>query len=99
MVESKQKKTIKILRIISFVLLFIVVTWLSLTLFELYRVKKDNKPIICMNETKEVEDDDEYSVTCYGFLYKYREYFYIEDNKLSAKEFSLMFKDFHRNGE
>lgn len=52
--------------------------------------------MFCLNEVKDVEDNDEYSLTCYGILYKYREYHYNETDELSAREFTLVFKEFAR---
>ena len=92
-VNTKKRKIIKI---ISFIILILVILWFSLVLYEMYRVKTDRKPIICINEVKDLEDNDEYSLTCYGILYKYREYHMNESDELSAREFTLIFKDFAR---
>ena len=94
--EEKSVKIRKLVKLISFVMLTLVILWFSLILIEMYRVKTDNKPMICFNEVKDVEDDDEYSLTCYGILYKYREYHYNSDDSLSAREFTLVFKEFVR---
>ena len=94
--EEKSNKIKKYIKVISLVLLSIVIIWFSLMLVELYRVKSDKRPIICVNQIKDVEDDDEYSITCYGILYKYREYHYNIDDAISAREFTMVFKDFER---
>lgn len=94
--EQKEMKVRKTLKIISFVILTIVILWFALVLTEMYRVKIEKRPIICINEVKDIEDDDEYSLTCYGILYKYREYHYNSDDSLSAREFTLVFKEFER---
>lgn len=97
--DEKQRKSLNLIKVICFVLLIIVLAWGSLVLIEFNRVKNDKKPIFCFNELKDIEDDDEYSKTCYGILYKYREYYLKEENVMSAKEFTLVFKDFERNLE
>lgn len=94
--EQKSKKVRKIAKILSYILLFIALIWFSLVLIELYRVRIDKRPLVCINSIKDIEDDDEYSVTCYGPLYKYREYYYNDTNEISAKEFTLIFKEFDR---
>ena len=94
--EEKQEKIIKNIKVIWFIILGIVILWFSLVLVELYRVKIDKRPLICVNEVKDIEDDDEYSLTCYGILYKYREYHYNSDDSISAREFTLVFKEFER---
>ena len=90
---SKTKRTLKYILIL---IIFIVLAWFCLTLFELYRVKTDHRPMICFNEIKDIENNVEYSKTCYGILYKYREYYYQDNDKLSAREFTLFFKEFKR---
>lgn len=94
--EEKNLRKRKVIKIISYIILAIVVLWFSLVLIEMYRVKTDRKPLLCFNEIKDVEDDDEYSLTCYGILYKYREYHYNDSDALSAREFTLFFKEFER---
>ena len=89
-------KNKKIFKSILIIIVIITLIWFCITLFELYRVKTDNRPIICFNEVKDVENDMEYSKTCYGLLYKYREYYYKESNTISAREFTLFFKEFKR---
>lgn len=94
--DEKNQKKRKIIKYISFTILGIVILWFVLVLGEFFRVRIDKKPLICFNAVKDIEDDDEYSITCYGILYKYREYYYNEDNEMSAKEFTLVFKEFSR---
>ena len=91
--DSKGKKIIKIVLI---VLVCVVLVWFSFTLYEFYRVRSDHRPLICFNEVKDTENTEEYSKTCYGLLYKYREYYMISDDSMSAREFTLFFKDFKR---
>jgi len=98
-VEDKGVRKRKIIKILSYMVLTIVVLWFCLVLIEFYRVKIDKKPLFCFNDVKDIEDDDEYSVTCYGPLYKYREYHYNEGDDISAKEFTLIFKEFERSLE
>lgn len=74
----------------------IILLWFSLVIYEYYRVKTDKKPFVCIGNVKDTETDSEYSLTCYGILYKYREYRYKDDDSLSAREFTLVFKDFDR---
>ncbi|MBE6155746.1 MAG: hypothetical protein E7164_03210 [Firmicutes bacterium] len=94
--EQKLANTRRKIKIICFCLLGTVILWFSLVLTNLYRVKIDKKPLICMGQYRDIEDNDEYSLTCYGILYKYREYHYTIDDSISAKEFTLIFKDFVR---
>ena len=96
MTEDKTKKIRKITKIFSFIILILVILWFALVLIEMYRVKTEKRPLICFNEIKDIEDDDEYSLTCYGMLYKYREYHFDEDDEISAREFTLVFKEFER---
>lgn len=90
------KKRIK-LKILGYILLIIAFLWFSLAVFEMYRVKDNKRPLICFNYKEDIEDNDEYSKTCHGILYKYREYYYKDNNKLSAREFTLFFKEFTRD--
>ncbi len=80
----------------SCLILVIVLLWLMLVLFEYNRVKHEKKPVFCFNNVQEIENDKEYSKTCYGILYKYREYYFKVDDSLSAREFTLIFKEFKR---
>ena len=98
-VEEKTIKRRKTIKIISFIIGLIVILWFTLVLTEMYRVQTERKPLVCINEIKDIEDDDEYSLTCYGILYKYREYHYTNDDALSAREFTLVFKEFERKIE
>ncbi len=94
--ENKNKKLLSKLKVILFILIIITIAWFSLTVYEFYRVKTDKKPIVCFHETRDVESSSEYSLTCYGILYKYREYYMNDDDSLSAREFTLFFKEFKR---
>ena len=89
-----KKKTI--FKILGIILLCIVLLWFALVLYNFYRAKNDNKPILCFHEIKDIESETEYSKTCYGILYKYREYYYTESNEMSAREYTLFFKEFAR---
>ena len=91
---SRRKRIIKYFILSIFALLIL---WLSFVLYEMYRVRTDKRPIICFNEVRQVEDDDEYSITCSGILYKYREYYFIKEEVMSAREFTLFFKEFTRD--
>lgn len=84
-------------KILAYILLILVFIWFSFAMYEMYRVKDNKRPLICLNMVKDVEDNDEYSKTCYGILYKYREYHYKENDKISAREFTLFFKEFTRD--
>ena len=94
--ENRSKKRITVFEIIAVTIGIIAILWFCLVVYENYRVSKDKKTLICFNSVKEVEDDDEYSITCYGLLYKYREYFYIDNDQMSARELTMFFKDFER---
>ena len=73
-----------------------VVAWFGLVMHEARRVKNDQKPILCFQPKNDTEGVDEYSVTCYGLFYKYREYYIKDKEELNAKEFTLFFKSFKR---
>ena len=92
----KKKKAIKGL---GLMVLFIVVLWFILALFNLYRVNKDKRPVLCFNYVKADEDEDEYNLTCKGILYKYREYYLIKDDSMTAREYTLFFKEFTRTND
>lgn len=97
--EEIMRKTRRIKRIVLKITLFlavIVFLWFSLTVYEYYRVKMDKRPFICIGDVRDTETENEYSSTCYGVLYKYREYRYKDDDSLSAREFTLVFKEFDR---
>jgi len=94
--EDKNKKLLSRLKIILIIILILSAIWFGLTIYEFYRVKSERRPIICMHEVKDVESNSEYSRTCYGILYKYREYYMNDDDSLSAREFTLFFKEFKR---
>lgn len=96
MENDKKNKVLSILKNIGIVLIVLAIIWFALTLFEFYRVKSDKRPVVCMHEVKDIESEDEYSRTCYGLLYKYREYYLDEDDSLAAREFTLFFKEFKR---
>ena len=94
--EDNHNKALGFLKVILMILLILVVAWFCLTLVEFYRVKKDKRPIICSKMKQDVENTEEYSLTCYGVLYKYREYYRNEDDSMTAREFTLYFKEFKR---
>ncbi len=95
--ENKSFKTKKrIIWAVAIVLLVIIVAWFSLAMYNYYRVKTDKKPLLCYGNTKEVEANNEYSYTCYGILYKYKEYYSTKNDKITAREYTLFFKDFDR---
>lgn len=77
-------------------LLFLTVLWALFSTYEYSRVARGMDTLICFNEVKEIEDDDEYSITCTGILYKYRRYYYKDSDKLSARAFTMAFNDFKR---
>ena len=89
--ESGTKKR-KIIKVIIIIIAIIIVAWFCLALSEYYRVRIDKRPLICFGEKKDIESEKEYSKTCYGIFYKYREYYYNESNEMSAREFTLFFK-------
>lgn len=97
--EIKINNKVNLAKKIVLVIFAVVVLWFCLTLIEYFRVRTHHRPFLCFNETKDVADVDEYSLTCYGLLYKYREYHFIKDDALSAREFSLFFIDFDRSAE
>ncbi len=86
----------RVVWIIVIVLLVLVVGWFSLIMYNYYRVNTEKKPILCFNNVKEIETNNEYSYTCYGIFYKYKEYHSNNNDKLIAREFTLFFKDFDR---
>lgn len=93
MLDDKKRVRIKCILII---LACICVLWLVLALVNSYFVSMDKRPILCFNYQKNIENDDEYSLTCYGILYKYKEYYYIKSEAMSAREYTLFFKEFVR---
>lgn len=96
MEESKSKlKTI--LRVVGILLAVLVLAWFSFVMYEYYRVNTDRRPLICFSEKKEIESKDEYSTMCYGLLYKYKEYYYVNTDTMSARELTLFFTDFKRD--
>lgn len=97
--EEKSKKKRKKWLIIGGIILTIVIIWFIWALYEENRVHHDKSTIICWNKTKDIENEKEYSITCYGILYKYREYYLKETKKMSAREFTFLFKDFERKTE
>lgn len=90
---SKKKKRVK-----SFLgcLLFLIICWFSFTLYDVYRVKTGKSPTICFHIVKDIESPEEYSKTCFGLLIKYREYYLRKNDKLNAKEYTLIWKEFKR---
>lgn len=93
---KKDKNARKIISIIFWLLGVLVFAWFLLLLINYYLVRKDGRPVMCWNYIKEVYDEDEYTLTCNGIFYKYREYYYNDTNRLHAREFTLFFKDFKK---
>lgn len=91
--ENRIQRKRGLVKLVLYIALFITVSWAGFTIYEYSRVKNDKDTIICFNSKKEIEDDDEYSITCDGLLYKYRRYYYIQNDKLSAREFVMFFND------
>ena len=85
-----------IIKFFVILLLIIVLVWFGYTIYELSRVKSGNKPSVCFHEVVDTENINEYSRTCYGVFYKYREYYRLSDDEVTAKEFTLFFKEFKR---
>ena len=71
-----------------------VILWSGFTVYEYIRVKNNQDTLVCLHKVKEQEDNERYSVTCYGIFYKYRKYYYVNSNKLSAREFTMFFNEF-----
>ena len=94
--ESKHNKIFKITKWFLILLLVLVVIWFCFTTVEFYRAKSDKRPLVCSKMKKDVENNEEYSLTCYGILYKYREYYSNEDDSMTGREFTLFFKEFKR---
>lgn len=94
--ENSNKKVKSIIKWVLIVLSVIVVLWFSFTMCEYYRVRIEKRPIVCFHEVTDTENINEYSKTCYGLLYKYREYYKISDDEMTAREFTLFFKEFNR---
>lgn len=97
--KSKKGLAKIIIKSICILLVIITLIWFSIIVYEYYRVKSDKKPVICFNQTKEPENKDEYSYVCYGLLYKYKEYYYVNTDTISARELTLFFKDFTRDSD
>ena len=97
--DKKDIKKRKVIKNTLIIILTICLAWFFLTAINYYLVKKDQRPIFCFNYTKENENNDEYSLVCYGILYKYKEYYNIKDDKLNARELTLFFRDFTRSNE
>lgn len=95
-IEEKRNKVKSKFRIFITIIAFMVFLWFVLVIVEFVRVDNNKKPLICSPMIKDVEDDDEYSKRCYGFGYKYKEYYYNEDDSLSARELVLFFQEFKR---
>ena len=92
----ENNKVLSVLKIILSILVIIAVLWFALTIYEFFRVKSEKKPLICLHEVRDIESESEYSLTCYGPLYKYREYYLTDDDSMSGREFTLFFKEFKR---
>ena len=94
--ENSNKKIKNVIKFILIFITIIVVAWFGLVIYEYYRVKIDKRPLICLHEKSDTEGINEYSKTCYGILYKYREYYTIDGDQMTAREFTLSFKEFKR---
>ena len=94
--KTRNNKLLKILKILLIILSIIAILWFALVSIEFYRVKTERKPMICSKMKRDIENTEEYSLTCYGILYKYREYYKTEDGSMTAREFTLFFKEFKR---
>lgn len=94
---SKKHRGRKIINIILITLAVITFLWLSLLIYNYYRTKTDRRPILCFNYVEEVENTTEYTKTCYGILYKYREYYNKDSDSMTARELTLFFRDFVRD--
>lgn len=97
--DSEDKKIFKrrvVIKTLVSSLLSLTIIWAGFTTYEYTRVINDKDTLLCFNKVKEIEDEDEYSITCIGLLYKYRKYYYIESNNLSARAFAMVFNDFER---
>ena len=94
--EDKHNKLLNFIKYFLIVLLVLVIIWFCFTSIEFYRVKTDRKPFVCSKMKRDIENNEEYSLTCYGILYKYREYYNNEDDSMTGREFTLFFKEFKR---
>lgn len=91
---SRKKKTI--IWLVTIVLFIILILWFSLTMYNYYRVSTERKPILCFGDTREIESNNEYSRVCHGIFYKYKEYYSKKNDVITAREFTLFFKEFDR---
>ena len=89
--EERKSLHVKVAFICAFILLIV---WASFTVYEYNRVSNNKDTLVCLHKVKENETADTYSVTCYGLFYKYRKYYYINSNKISAREFTMIFNEF-----
>lgn len=96
---EKKLRRINAIKKILMVLICILVLWFGLTTYEYYRVKLGKKPVICIGNKKDIENENEYSKMCYGLFYKYKEYYLESDDSMSAREFALFFMEWERNAE
>lgn len=94
--EDKKVKRRKKVKIFLTILAIGFLLWFVLLMVEYSRVKNDKRPLLCTPMVKDVEDDDEYAKKCYGLGYKYKEYYYTEDDHMSARELVLFFQEFKR---
>lgn len=86
-------------RIVRFLLVLACigsVLWFMLVMYEVKRVQNNKQPLVCHLRRIETEGVNEYSITCYGLFYKYREYYIEDKEELNAREFTLFFKSFKR---
>lgn len=95
-INRKNEKKKKIIFYLTLFLGIIVVLWFILCLIEYNRVHNDKKPLICFGDSREIESESEYSTSCIGIFYKYKEYYYRATDEISAREFTLFFNDFDR---
>lgn len=95
-VNRKNDKKKKIILYITIFLGVLVLLWFILALVEYYRVNNNKSPLVCFGDSREVESESEYSISCIGIFYKYKEYYYRVDDELSAREFTLFFNEFDR---
>lgn len=98
MVDDKKVTKTKrsVIWIVAILVVIIVASWFGLTTYNYSRVKSDKKPILCFGNSKEIEANNEYSKACYGIFYKYKEYYSTNNDVLTAREFTLFFKEFDR---
>lgn len=97
--KIKLSKTKRLFRLLLVLACIGVILWFILVMHEVKRVKNDQKPLLCFRPKSDTEGVGEYSITCYGPLYKYKEYYMSDGDKLNAREFTLYFKTFKREAK